>query len=820
MKRLKRHQKGSMLVGASYATNDDLFRDAVGAARAYQTVLAVRRAVDLIASAVSGMGWALLRNPTPLRSNDEIVATSSDVGARHPLQRAFAQFLLDHGVSFFRAVTTDYQLFGEAVLVVSKVLGRGPLLQRLNPLGVVIHRDRGEISAFSYYWDGQTGSMINPSDVAYWHSFHPADDVRGLSIAASAMDEINIHRNLRRYIRAFFANNARPDLMIMPRGDDALSSQDVEALRRVLATNFRGTDYAGSAMVLSQAMDAEVIPPPDMTAQHAIDETITRQIFMAYGVPLAMAGDSSASAYKDGDEVLYAFYRNTVLPFASELEDYVNLRIMPFFDESGYTRMEFDRSPYERVTETDLARAQLADTLYRSGIATLNEARAKVGLPAWEADRFWSDEGGELAADEGLRRAAGVDKALELVPTEAMAEEALRGLAWRREYGRGGTAVGVARARDIANRRRLSMETVRRMKAYFDRHESDKEAEGFRPGEPGYPSAGRIAWALWGGDPGYAWSRARVSEADAAKCACGKADAAKCACEGGAGLERRLYRWEKRAALRELKDWSKAAKKGMEAALRFEPRYLAGALGRCLLDAAREGEAAYWREYHGVKKRLLAEPLRALEQAVVTAWKSLAEVEGGFTSEFRAALIEAAGAEKPSRERAQLMRILRDWGERAYLAGMEDGGYEDPELDDRARETLSQWEDEQEAYLAALLLEVADLSEAQLADKGRQWFNGSVRPLYEAGLERAARERPFLFFGTVGKRYEWKLGDAEHCPTCRYLAGMVQPMSAWYESGLLPGSSQLICGEHCKCSLVPTDKPIWGDYLNAPRARR
>ena len=44
------------------------------------------------------------------------------------------------------------------------------------------------------------------------------------------------------------------------------------------------------------------------------------------------------------------------------------------------------------------------------------------------------------------------------------------------------------------------------MVSYFARHEVDKEAEGFRPGEDGYPSNGRIAWALWGGDPGKTWA--------------------------------------------------------------------------------------------------------------------------------------------------------------------------------------------------------------------------------------------------------------------------------------------------------------------------
>ena len=92
------------------------------------------------------------------------------------------------------------------------------------------------------------------------------------------------------------------------------------------------------------------------------------------------------------------------------------------------------------------------------------------------------------------------------VPNDAMADEAQRGLDWRREFGRGGTEVGIARARDISNKVDLSMDTVQRMVSYFARHEVDKEAEGFRPGEDGYPSNGRIAWALWGGDPGQSWA--------------------------------------------------------------------------------------------------------------------------------------------------------------------------------------------------------------------------------------------------------------------------------------------------------------------------
>ena len=101
---------------------------------------------------------------------------------------------------------------------------------------------------------------------------------------------------------------------------------------------------------------------------------------------------------------------------------------------------------------------------------------------------------------------------LDLKPTESMAKDAERGLAMRREYGRGGTAVGIARARDISNRTNLSPRTVQRMYSYFSRHEVDKKAQGFRPGEKGYPSNGKIAWLLWGGDPGFSWATNKYNQ--------------------------------------------------------------------------------------------------------------------------------------------------------------------------------------------------------------------------------------------------------------------------------------------------------------------
>ena len=48
-----------------------------------------------------------------------------------------------------------------------------------------------------------------------------------------------------------------------------------------------------------------------------------------------------------------------------------------------------------------------------------------------------------------------------------MMREAKKGLEMRKEFGRGGTEVGVARARDISNGKNLSIRTIKRMYSFF-----------------------------------------------------------------------------------------------------------------------------------------------------------------------------------------------------------------------------------------------------------------------------------------------------------------------------------------------------------------
>ena len=105
---------------------------------------------------------------------------------------------------------------------------------------------------------------------------------------------------------------------------------------------------------------------------------------------------------------------------------------------------------------------------------------------------------------------------LKFKPSESMAAEAKRALKWHEEGHHGGTLVGLARANQLAKRENLTATTVKRMHSFFSRHEVDKKGKGFSGGD-GYPSKGRVAWAMWGGDAGQSWARMMAKRIDKAK---------------------------------------------------------------------------------------------------------------------------------------------------------------------------------------------------------------------------------------------------------------------------------------------------------------
>lgn len=116
------------------------------------------------------------------------------------------------------------------------------------------------------------------------------------------------------------------------------------------------------------------------------------------------------------------------------------------------------------------------------------------------------------AAEERLAQIERFSKAETFSPPKGVRSAAKRALEWIAdgEQGSGFTMTGRARASQLARGESVSLETVKRMHSYFSRHKVDARAEGFKMGEDGYPSPGRVAWDAWGGDAGARWAASIV----------------------------------------------------------------------------------------------------------------------------------------------------------------------------------------------------------------------------------------------------------------------------------------------------------------------
>ena len=91
---------------------------------------------------------------------------------------------------------------------------------------------------------------------------------------------------------------------------------------------------------------------------------------------------------------------------------------------------------------------------------------------------------------------------------------AKKAIDWKEKYGRGevkgGTAVGWARAHQLASGENLSADTVGRMSS-FNRHRKNSKISPEFKDEP-WKDNGYIAWLIWGGDEGVDWAMDKMKQ--------------------------------------------------------------------------------------------------------------------------------------------------------------------------------------------------------------------------------------------------------------------------------------------------------------------
>ena len=91
---------------------------------------------------------------------------------------------------------------------------------------------------------------------------------------------------------------------------------------------------------------------------------------------------------------------------------------------------------------------------------------------------------------------------------ESAVNNAKRAIKWAEENGWGdcGEATGKARANQLANKEKISRDTIARM-ASFKRHQQHKNV-------PYNEGCGGLMWDAWGGDEGIEWAIRKLKQID------------------------------------------------------------------------------------------------------------------------------------------------------------------------------------------------------------------------------------------------------------------------------------------------------------------
>ena len=388
----------------------------------------------------------------------------------------------------------------------------------------------------SYIVDQATGG----SKVKHIKLFNPLDDYYGMSPMQASSVDIDQHNLANKHNVNLLQNGARPSgaVIFNPKdetgGNVQLSDVQRNQLMNDVNQRFSGTGNAGKPMLLEGDFEWKEmgLSPKDMDFIQ-LKNMSAKDIALVYGVPSQLIGIPDSQTYSNFAEAKLALYNETIIPLLDRIQGDLNEWLVPMFNEQGL-ELRYDIDSIPAMAEQRKRVFESVSAGVKEGILTRNEAREQLGyepiegadsllvsanlMPLNLADDMTEDNISEDIPEEVIPEELVEDEDgdfdeimkaisdINTTPTDSMVTEAKKGIAWRKEFNRGGTRIGATRASQIVAKETLSPSTVRRMFSFFSRHESDKAAQGFRVGEKGYPSNGRIAWALWGGDAGFSWS--------------------------------------------------------------------------------------------------------------------------------------------------------------------------------------------------------------------------------------------------------------------------------------------------------------------------
>ena len=730
-------------------TTLNLPRTKWSAAQSYIVIGYVEKCVELIASGITSLPYSIKRfNKDVGTSGGKWVgveiARSDDPLPQHPLFQLFHNYEDSHYMSLLFRIAASLTLFDELYIELIRknenmeVSKYNPLigLDWLNPLGMSINASYGQIDEYFYSpFDTASPTTYKPFEVAYKHGYHPDDDLRGYPDVLAVLESIEIDFAIQTAVVSHFRNGVQAGAVISPK--DSISN--IEATRKAvqgMKRKAQGVENVGNFLLMPRDVEVTPLAYPDYAQITAYSQETGDRILNQFGVPRAVLGNSDIAGYKQGDETTYRFYTSNIIPRAEDIVRFFNRRIIPLLPyEYQMDRLVVDRSEFDRVSENDQREADIAGTNLQNSIITINEARLRQNLEPFEPER-----GDLLIVPQGT---------IFVSPNDL-----------RSGFIAGGTpeeAVVTEQTSDIETDDNLDL-------LLFDDNNDELEPQLELATEPELPVI----------DNEQNKHLAHVKSVMALS----KTDIDN-------------WKWSIDKAHNELDAWYKFVKRrgenGISKLSEFEPNYTRGDIADVVIQS--------FKDYSKSESGLTVKAIFGMIKEWV-AIKAIQATRIDFEDDFEdtlQALID--GKATPRQASARLRGIIRKANNKAFRDGLTDGGAIDEEPTDSEQVEINQFIAEQSQYVSSLLGTIKSEKLESSQGKGKEWYNKSVSPMYDAGFASAGGN----------KMVEWVLGRTEmHCRSCSAYNGQRHRFKSWLRIGAMPGSDTLACnGFNCDCKLVP-----------------
>lgn len=234
------------------------------------------------------------------------------------------------------------------------------------------------------YLGNPTYTIISPGgltmtvpvdDMFVMKQLNPLDPfLRGLGLAESIADEVEIDEYAAKFQKRFFYNDATPPVVfLMP---DATDEQRNAFMAR-WNQKHKGVENSHRAAALSGNVDVKELGSSDGKNLGFIESRTAMRdaVLEHFGVPREIMGITENSNRATADSAQYIYAKNVLMPRIRMREEAINKQLLPLFGDNLVWRFD-PVIPYDK----DFDKAKALDG-WNAGLLTKNEARKLMDLP-------------------------------------------------------------------------------------------------------------------------------------------------------------------------------------------------------------------------------------------------------------------------------------------------------------------------------------------------------------------------------------------------------------------------------------------------------